>query len=211
LDIYRTEDEQVESLKKWWAENGKSAVFGVVLGLSAIFGWREWQDYTMERAVGASQLYQQMVIAARDNDTATLRDKAQEITTLFKRTAYAVFARMTLAKLAVEDGDLEGAESHLRWALANAPGDSLHHVIRLRLARVLMAEDKLDGAQDLLVAATSRGEFAHRYRELEGDLLRRKNQVEEARKAYREALRLAEASGQDTTLLDMKLDDLGRN
>ena len=79
MDIYQTEEEQVEALKKWWAENGKSAVFGVVLGLGAIFGWREWQDYETARAMAASELYQELVVAARSDDAVKLEDRAQDI------------------------------------------------------------------------------------------------------------------------------------
>ena len=36
MDIYQTEDEQVEALKKWWEENGKSVIFGLCIGVVAI-------------------------------------------------------------------------------------------------------------------------------------------------------------------------------
>ena len=46
-----TDEEQVEALKKWWRENGKSVVGGVVLGLALVGGWRGWQYYEQTRAV----------------------------------------------------------------------------------------------------------------------------------------------------------------
>jgi predicted negative regulator of RcsB-dependent stress response len=40
VDVYTTEDQQVEALKRWWKENAKSILLGVALGLAAVFGWR---------------------------------------------------------------------------------------------------------------------------------------------------------------------------
>jgi predicted negative regulator of RcsB-dependent stress response len=210
LDIYQTEDEQVEALKKWWQENGKSAIFGVALGLMAIFGWREWKDYEVEQAAAASQLYQEMVVASQQNKAATVDEKASEIVAAYSSTSYAVFAKLGLAKLAVADGDLEGAASNLQWALDNTSQNSLRHVITLRLVSVLIAQKKAGEAKILLDNKTASGEFGASYQELEGDVLKLEGNIDAARDAYQKALNTAQSSGQDTVILDMKLDDLGR-
>jgi len=31
LDVYSTEEEQVEAIKKWWNENGKSIIAGIII------------------------------------------------------------------------------------------------------------------------------------------------------------------------------------
>jgi predicted negative regulator of RcsB-dependent stress response len=210
LDIYQTEDEQVEALKKWWKENGKSAIFGVVLGILAIFGWREWKDYQFERAAAASQLYQQMIISSRENNSDLLAKKAKEITLDYEGTAYAVFARLALAKIAVTKADLPEAVSHLQWALDNNSQNNLAHVITLRLARVLIAQEKLSEAKTLLGGKVERGEFVVDYLELEADILRLEGNTDAARDTYQKALDIARVSSQDATLIELKLDDLGR-
>ena len=88
MDGYTTEDEQVEVLKRWWNENGKSAIFGIVLGLGAIFGWREWQGHVSIQAETASQLYQEALTAAGQNNVQQARDKANAIliTVVFTRS-----------------------------------------------------------------------------------------------------------------------------
>ncbi len=211
MDIYQTEEEQVEALKKWWDENGKSAIFGVVLGLGAIFGWREWQDYEITQAASASQVYEEMVIAARSNDAETVEKKANEITAEYDSTAYGMFARLSLAKVAADKGELEVAATELRNALAETSQESIKHVIRLRLARVLASAGDTAGARKVLSQVSARGEFEVSYLELEGDLARQDSDLDSARDTYQQAVTLAQVSGQDTTVLDMKLDDLGRN
>ena len=45
MDVYKTEEEQVEAIKKWWQENGMSIIAGVVIGITAIFGWRAYDNH----------------------------------------------------------------------------------------------------------------------------------------------------------------------
>ena len=40
MEQYRTEEEQVEALKKWWEENGRSTVVAVIVALGLGFGWQ---------------------------------------------------------------------------------------------------------------------------------------------------------------------------
>ena len=42
MDIYTTEEEQVEAIKKWWKENAKSVIGGVIIGLAVIYGGKTW-------------------------------------------------------------------------------------------------------------------------------------------------------------------------
>ena len=211
MDIYQTEDEQVEALKKWWEENGKSAIFGVILGLMAIFGWREWNDYKVEQATAASQLYQQMTQASREDSATILSDTAENISNNYKDTAYAVFAKLATAKLAVANGELESAVTDLRWALNKTSQDSLSHVITLRLIRVLIAQNKLGEAKALLSPAKNSGEFAGSYLELKADILKLEGDIEGARIAYQNAIETMQSLGQQAPVIDLKLDDLGRS
>lgn len=209
MDIYQTEEEQVEALKKWWAENGKSAIFGVVLGLGAIFGWREWQDYESIRATAASELYQEMVVAARTDDAVKLEERALDIVSEYDNTAYGVFARLALARVAVEKGELETAATQLRAALEETSNTHIEHVIRLRLGRVLTNAGKTTEAAKLLAGVKKRGEFEVSYLELEADIQRRDKKLSEAHDTYQEAIAVASSKDLDTSLLELKRDDLG--
>ena len=43
MEVYTTENEQVDALRRFFAENGKALAVGVVLGIGALVGWRYWQ------------------------------------------------------------------------------------------------------------------------------------------------------------------------
>lgn len=209
MDPYKTEEEQVEALKKWWQENGKSIAAGVVIGLVSIFGWRGYNQHLDQQTQIASTLYEQMIAATRNQDFDDSRNYAERIIGEHDSTAYAVFARLMLAKLATQDNALDEAETHLRWVLDNNDLNELEHVATLRLARVYIAADKLDQANKLLNTSKT-GKFLARYSELRGDLLVKQGKPDEARAAYEKALANTIATEEAQSILEMKLDDLGR-
>ncbi len=209
MDGYRTEEEQAEAIKKWWRENGKSIAAGIVIGITAIFGFRAYDTQTAQQAEAASMLYEQMLIASRANDTENMSIYAKRIIDGYESSSYATFATLMLAKIAAESGDLEQAEAHLRWVMKNNSQIEFNHVARLRLARVLISGNKLEMAADTLQVSKP-GEFFARYEELRGDIFVKQDKIEEARQAYQKALANTAAAKAGQSILQMKLDNLGR-
>ena len=57
MELYDTEEQQVEAIKDWWKENGKAVIIGAVVGLGGLFGWRYYQDSVIQASEAASQSY----------------------------------------------------------------------------------------------------------------------------------------------------------
>lgn len=210
MDVYKTGDEQAEAIKKWWDENGKSAIFGIILGLSAIFGWRQWQAYIVSQNETASSLYQEVLAAAGEDRLQDARSPASEIIRTYRKTGYAVLARMMLARIAVEeDEDYEAAATHLQWALDNTENQTIKHELRTRLARVYMATDRLEEALSL-AAVDDAGSYRSYYDEIRGDIYTRMEDHDEARNAYQQALADSPPFSANTDLLNIKLNSLGK-
>ena len=210
MDVYKTEEEQVEAMKKWWQENGNSIIAGVVIGITAIFGWRAYDNHMVVQSEQASVLYEQMIVAARKDDDENTLVYANRIINDYKSSTYAVFASLMLAKTAAEAGELEQAETHLRWVLQNNSQAEFEHIARLRLARVLIASDKLELATETLNVKEP-GDFVARYDELRGDIYVKQGKSDKAVKAYEKSLANTKGSGDAQSVLQMKLDDLGRS
>lgn len=184
---YHSDDEQVDTLKRWWAENGSSVMAGVILGLGALLGWRGWLAYQDNKAAAASTLYAELRTAVERNDRQLLETSANALEISFASTPYAALAALELAKVQAQAGDLKASEAQLRWAMAHSPQEMVTSLARLRLARVLNAQGRHDDAlrvvkADLPAAYTSLVE------EIRGDALAAKGQVEAARQAYDRAL-----------------------
>lgn len=206
MEVYLSEEERVEALKRWWKENGQSVVTGVLMGALIVVGWNIWQQRQLQQAYQASGLYQQMLEAmdAKKNDSAG--QLAERIVEKHPATSYALYARLFAAKLKVDAGDLVGARKFLDDALAQTKDQALKHIVRIRLGRVLLAQGEYESGLVMIKDGLQQqpGEYQALYQELRGDLLLALQRKDEAREAYQQARNL----GNQSRLLEMKLDDL---
>jgi predicted negative regulator of RcsB-dependent stress response len=202
-----TEEQQVEAIKQWWKDNGLSVVVGLVIGFAALFGWNYWNDYRDEKAAQASRIYQQLMSYQQNNNMEAVEQQAVNLRNDYERTPYATLAAFAQARVAVESGNLDAATAHLQWALGNTRQDQLEHTARLRLARVLIAAGKAEEAGALLDKVKP-GAYVAAYAEVEGDIARAKGDLAKAREAYNRALAAAEGDTQQSSVLQLKLDDI---
>lgn len=211
---FRTEEEQIAALKKWWNDNGRSLLIGIGLALVIVFGWKAYQNSVTLQKTEASSLYQQLITEATknnfdDEDADTLNYLATELKTKFESTEYAIFAAMFLAKDAVEKGELSVAKDELNWVLANSEDQRIQHIVKGRLARILSSEGQHEEALALLDASLP--QFEPAYLELKGDIKQRMGEKESAIEAYTSAFQLIKDRPQSLPLLAVKLSDLGVN
>ncbi|MEJ2692421.1 MAG: tetratricopeptide repeat protein [Candidatus Thiodiazotropha sp.] len=172
---YQTEEEQVEALKRWWKENGTSVIAGVVIGLGGVFGWQAWNNYQDRVGSDASLAFNQLVSAQH----------------------------LIQANLKLEQGEPAAARSQLEWAMGQANNESLKQLAQLNLARILLSDGDLDGAEKL--ATVESGGFAGEFAQLRGDIAAKRGDKQAAFDAYTLAM-TQETSNRN--LLQMKLDDL---
>ena len=215
MDTYRTEEEQVEAIRRWWDENGRSTILAIVVAISAGFGWQAWKSYDQKSVENASNIYQALVQSI-DVEQRTLQSKAdtldlaEQLKTEYAASSYAQFAALHLASLAVAESDLGEAERQLRWVLSKADkGGDVAQVTELRLARVLAASGQADQALEILQRAGTGG-YAASYAIARGDVLLQLGKKEEARDAYNDARTLAGADAGQINLatLEQKLQSL---
>lgn len=207
MNTHLSEDEQVEALKKWWKENGVAVIVGVVIGIGAIIGFWKWREYTETRAYLASDVYVEFTEALAENKDEIVAQRYDTLIKDYASTSYAVFAAMYMAKQAVEKEDLVKAANQLKWALDHAGADALAHLARVRLANVLVAQNKYDEALTL-VQAIPASAFDAEYAEIKGDVYRYKGNAAEARESYQAALNSNLLNGKRREFVQMKLSDL---
>ena len=206
---FETEDQQLEALRKWWQENGRGILVGVVLGLGAVGGWRGWIYYSEVRAESASAIYHDVMqsLAAQEYDDIAAR--TQQIIDDYASTPYAELAALGDARAAVEQEDYERAKTRLQWARDNANQENIRFIARIRLARVERQLGEVDQALQTLDIAFPVA-FVAAVEELRGDLYLVKGDRDKARDAYGKAL-AAPYSSVDRELVEMKFNDLRRD
>lgn len=62
MEVYTTENDQVDAVRRFFSENGKALAVGVVLGIGALVGWRYWQGNQNTAMTEASSAYQKSVL-----------------------------------------------------------------------------------------------------------------------------------------------------
>ncbi|MBU2570745.1 MAG: tetratricopeptide repeat protein [Gammaproteobacteria bacterium] len=203
MAIYETEEEQVEALKRWWKENGRSTITGVIVGIVIIVGWNIWQDYKQNQALQASALYAQLLNAQNEGNLESAEKIAERIQDQFGGTAYNDYAGLFDAKIKVQQGDLAAAQQSLE-AVAKKGSDEIAQVARLGLIRILLAKGEYEQGLQMIAEAKYSDGFSGAYEELKGDLYVALDRLGEARTAYQAALR----TGHKSPLLQFKLDDI---
>lgn len=209
----QTEEEQLDAIKRWWKANGTSLIAGVVIAAAGVFGWKAWQSYQANQAEAASMRYQQLLsLAGQDDLDADTMAQAQQLIGEVKDehgdTLYADLAGLLQARLAIADGDHAAAMEALQSLIDTTQRTYLQGLARLRLARVQLADGNPDTALATLEAGVPDA-LAGQLANTRGDIFVALDRADDAREAYRTALRLAQEGGQPVPGVQLKLDNLG--
>ncbi|WP_028104433.1 YfgM family protein [Pseudoduganella violaceinigra] len=201
------EQEQLATLKEWWAKYGNLSTWVVIAGLAAYSGWNGWGYYQRNQAAQASVLFDELQVAANAKDNAKVLRVAGDIESKYGRTAYAALGALSAAKSFFDANDLKGAKAQLEWVLAHG-NDEHKNIAAIRLAGVLLDEKAFDEALKALAVATL-PQFKADVEDRKGDILAAQNKLEEARGAYKAALEAAGKNNPGRQLMQLKLESIG--
>lgn len=204
-----TEEEQIAQLKDWWSRNGKPLLIGGILAVAIVFGWQTWQKQQANQGERLSATYQQLLDAAFNPEGTNAQDMLkllQELESIKPEHAYAQYARMLVARVAVLENRLDDAVVMLRKVADKPATPVLGELSSQRLARVLAADGKADEALKLL-GGNGLAAYRSARDELRGDILVQLERLDEARQAYLQARDNLDESSAAGSLM-MKLDDL---
>lgn len=200
---YATEDEQLEALKRWWQENGRSVIFGIVVAIGIVGGWQGWQWHTAVQEEGAAAIYNQALAEMPMGDAGGVVSAAETLRSDYGRTTYATLGALAAARMMVRDNDYDAAVDWLEWARDHARDDSLAAIAGVRLARVLGERGDTDRALAILDGQAAAG-WAALHHEVRGDLLAARGDFADAADAYEQAL-ASEGRVTDRDIVELKL------
>ncbi len=207
MEDYLSEKEQWEWLKGWIRSNGPWILAGVAIGAGILLGMRWWEARTDRIALEAGAKYQQILEALDRGDKARAQTLTTELERDYASSPYTDQAQLIAARVAVETLELDKAADILKSLMGSTQDKQLALVVRLRLARVQLAQGKPDLAVATLDAVDP-GAFKPRYEEVRGDVLFAKGDKAGALQAYQAAREGALTQSVDAQSLDLKIDDL---
>ena len=209
MDELLTDQQQPEPVKGWLRQKGVFLVAGVVLGLGALFGWNQWNRYQERKAEEASAVYETFLQSVRAKQFEQAEAGMATLAADFGSSPYADQGRLAMARLYLDQGKADKAAEYLQQVADTATSDEFRHIARLRLARVLIFQEKYAEALKALTDPGSRA-FAPAFHDVRGDVYYAMGKQAEARSEYEQALN-SEVAAQviDRTYVQAKLDDLG--
>ncbi|MFU8798096.1 MAG: YfgM family protein, partial [Gammaproteobacteria bacterium] len=140
------EQEQLEELKDWWKNYGKATIITIVLAIAAGLSWRYWDQAQERHLEQASQTYEALLAAVDNGQAAEIDAHAHNLIEQYTKTDYASMAALFLAKEAVLKGDWDKAAEKLRWVIDTSKIAPTRQIARIRLARILLADQKIEEA-----------------------------------------------------------------
>ncbi|TCV87397.1 YfgM family protein [Sulfurirhabdus autotrophica] len=202
------EQEQVDALKAWWKQNGKTVIMAVSVFIVTVAGIQGWRVYQSNQARQAAAMYSQLENAEQAKDTKKIRDAAGQLIEKYASTPYAARAALISARANYESGDAKSAKAQLEWVVSHSKEAPVLDMARLRLAGILLDEKNFVESIKLL-NTKHEDTYDGLYADLLGDVMVAQGKAEEARKAYSEAIQKTDEKSPFRKYIQIKLDSLG--
>ncbi|MBI6529723.1 tetratricopeptide repeat protein [Proteus vulgaris] len=204
MEVYSTENEQVDAIKQFIKNYGLTIVLAAVIGFGGVFGWKYWQSHQTNRLQESASAFATVseALAKPTPENIALAEKFVTDT----NDVYGALASLELAQIAIDANDLVNGERHLTAAITKVKNDAFADMLNLRLARVQLALDKTDAA--LISLEQVKGKAWNGMKNyIRGDVLAKKGDNAGAATAYRSAL-TDENAGAIRSLVELKLNNL---
>lgn len=198
------EEQEINQLKDWWKENGKTIIVAFILGVGGMFGWRYWQSHQAEQIAQASAQYDTLINSVQQ-DEQTKKANIEQFVQANSKTAYAVFALLDEAKKATKKQDFSAAEANLNQALTQSQDEVLTSIVALRLSAVQFQLGQLDNALSTLNQVKGES-FNARKAILTGDIQVAKGDKVAAKNSFEQAQQ--SGSQLEQQMAKMKLNNL---
>ena len=209
VKLSSTEEENTEFLSSLWDKYKYLILLSLVLLGAGIFGWESWSQNRLSNLQDSADMYESFVNSLNDDDLDQ-KVLADQIVKKYPNTLYADLVTFHLAKISVEEEDLNKAEEHLMWILQRHDSkwgsnfDPIEATARLRLARVLIANDNLNKALEIISESENMSSALY---EVKGDAEEKLGFYAEAKLSYLKALESNQSQSVEA-ILKMKLANL---
>lgn len=203
-----SEKEQIDQMRAWWSEYGNYVVGGIVIGIVIMVGINRFGSQTEAMQAEASVLYETVSEAVAEGDVDEAETAVDDLLTNYSSTVYPSQARLAIARLYMDRGRDQDAADALRAVVDYEGKSEIGLVAKLRLAKVLLYQNKPQEVVDLLTDRAVNA-YSARFNEALGDAHVMLGNHADAQAAYQAALAdSAAAQTVDRTLLQMKIHDL---
>ena len=202
------EQERIDTLRYFLRDWGKYIIGLIAVIIIAYVADSLWNWYQVRDSAKAAILYQSFSAEAKNNNTPKVYAIANTMENSYPTNEYTAMASMMAAKIAKDKSENTPAEKYLKFVINNSKNNGLVDVARLRLADVYIDEHKFNLVVPLLMEKHDKS-FDALYYSKRGDLHLAKGELNQAREAYKAALKMAGDNQSVAEVIQMRLDVLG--
>ena len=210
MEYELNDQDRADLVKNFFKKFGLWIVLAILVVAMGYGVYTYLQNRSQQQNEAASLAYQAILTATQNGATSEqITQSANQLIQTYPRTIYATFSNLILANLAVQQSNLTSAEEILRSTLRENSGNTLAPVITLRLARILIAENKPKEASSILQNPPTG--FVSAYGLLSGDAELLENNPTAAKESYVNAKKANKNNLLLNQLLTERLNSLGGN
>lgn len=198
--------EQEQLVKEWLSKNWFTIFAGIALGIGGLWGYGKWQASQGEQNQAAAVEYAKLEQELTAGEFEQIEQKLAAYEAEFGQNIYTVKARLKVAGQMVEAGKTDEAKQQYLALIAAKPDKPIAEMARLRLSRLLVAEQDYVAALAQLDLVQSKA-YQTIVDEITGDIHWAQGEMDKAKDAYQLALNEGEGySGRQ--IVEMKLADV---
>ncbi len=203
-----SEQEQLEQVKAFWQRYGTLITALLLLVSLAYGGWVAWGAWKSDQALASAALYEELDRAAQAGDAVKAGAVFKDMVARYPQAIVTQHGGLLAAKVQLDKAQPDAAIQSLQWVAGQESEPALGAAARLRLAGVLLDQQKYTLALQQLSAVTQ-PEFAALAADRRGDVLAAQGQKKAARDAYAQALLAMEPQVSYRRLVEAKLAAMG--
>lgn len=161
-DIFEQIDEQMEAdrVQKFWEENRKWIIGGLILFFLGLFAYVGWRDYRERQDQSASDIFMVAPPLLKKGDLQAGQKQLDLLLKEYPNHGYALMARLLDARALAEKGKTEAAVQQLD-RVANEAGSSPMQGLALLNAAYLTAKDTKKSESFLKRIGPNSAYYAH--------------------------------------------------
>ncbi|MBT6074155.1 MAG: tetratricopeptide repeat protein [Gammaproteobacteria bacterium] len=205
-----TDQQQAEIVKKWLKDNGISIVAFIAIGIGGSLGFQSFQGNQLKKSENASRLFSEIEFSVKQQRLSQAQTLLQEMDNNFANTPYQDQSHFAMAKLYMDSLDYDNAIVQLEFLLENSSDNSLKHIARLRISRILIEQSKLTEAMELLMSVNEISQpYQSNYETIKADIYALQGDIDNAQKSYQKALEMMSPGNFEYDFVKMKASEIG--
>ena len=154
-----------DRLQSWLEENYKSLIFGLLIGLSILYGYKAYISDRNLSQLALSREYDIAITAYKNGKTDLILEYSKKNITNYPKNIYTNLSNLYSAKIMYEQNKFNDAYIYLDHIIKESEDNDIRNIAIYRKSKILIDEGKYKDAHTILDSSKN-----YQHIELKGDL-----------------------------------------